>query len=755
MTDSWDNLHSQSPPGLYWTTSNFGEAIPGVSTPLNWSLWGPALEGAMRGSVFAIGGMTRAERDLPLSLDDWYARSFFGRPAMNIQFLATVGDRMPGTTGQAVVRDLMGHVPPDMTFKHTSRRYPVIAWRLLWIFLAIPKTTRRHAAKTTDWWQLKVTQVPAMDRVDVIKTLGDAVEGFEFTVMLQAKLLLGSISPLYDALVALTKKTGVGDTASLSGFGGAEMAVVGDIWRASRGELQIDDLLRNHGFHGPAEGELSSTVWREDASPLKKLIADYAARDESADPRKHGERQRQAATTVERKLLDAIPFLQRPFVWLLLILAAQRIPMRGIPKRAFLQLFDVIRICARRLSDILVAEGKLDATDDVFYLTTKELLGEWPVDAKTLVIKRRARRESYLKVNVPADWQGQPEPVPASIQTNTTDQARVARIEGIGVSPGVVEGRARVLLNPDFEPVEAGEILVTPTTDPSWSSVMFISAGLVVDIGGALSHAAVVARELGLPCVVNTRTGSQALRTGDLLRMDGATGRVEVLAHAVRVAMPEYINAPGLASVLSTDSRLLAALQTVRMKGSATSAEVMTATGCSDSGAADSLANLTSAGLTLETKGRYRLTPQGKAQLSAWLLTERARVDGVALTALYDKFHPFNTEFKQLASTWQLRHGEPNDHADTAYDGQILEHLAALHTRFAPLVDHAAALAPRLSAYPMRLVAALARVQAGKHSFFLGPIIDSYHTVWFELHEDLIGLVGRSRETEALAGRAE
>jgi pyruvate,water dikinase len=86
--------------------------------------------------------------------------------------------------------------------------------------------------------------------------------------------------------------------------------------------------------------------------------------------------------------------------------------------------------------------------------------------------------------------------------------------------------------DPTFAEVEPDEILVTPTTDPSWASIMFISAGLVVDIGGQLSHAAVVARELGIPCVVNTRVGSRVLHTGDRVRVDGAAGTVELVARA-------------------------------------------------------------------------------------------------------------------------------------------------------------------------------------------------------------------------------
>jgi len=304
--------------------------------------------------------------------------------------------------------------------------------------------------------------------------------------------------------------------------------VVGDIFAAAQGSFGLDEVVRRHGFHGPLEGELSSVVWREDPTPLAALLAGYAARGTAADPHMQVEERRKQAAEVTAQLLAALPAAQRPLVRMLLKLAARRIPMRGIPKRGFLQYFDVLRVCARRLGALLAAEGKLDAPEDVFYLTDEELFGPWPANAKTLVAKRRKRRAEYMAVGVPTEWKGMPEAIRAKYESAGMESA----VTGIGVSPGIVEGRARVLLSPDFAQVEPGEILVSPTTDPSWSSVMFISAGLVVDIGGALSHAAIVARELGLPCVVNTRHGSQMLQTGDLLRVDGAAGTVEILERA-------------------------------------------------------------------------------------------------------------------------------------------------------------------------------------------------------------------------------
>jgi pyruvate,water dikinase len=211
-------------------------------------------------------------------------------------------------------------------------------------------------------------------------------------------------------------------------------------------------------------------------------------------------------------------------------LARRNMPLRGVAKCSFLQGFDVIRACARRLGELLAAEGVIERADDVFYLTMAELTGSLPSDAKTVITRRREQRDEYQQLAIPGDWQGMPATRPVHDDTPSEDGSEdVVQVSGIGVSPGVVEGRVRVVLEPDFTDIEPGEILVAPTTDPSWSSIMFISAALVVDIGGLLSHAAVVAREMGVPCVANTRTGTRTLHTGDLVRVDGATGLVVVL----------------------------------------------------------------------------------------------------------------------------------------------------------------------------------------------------------------------------------
>ena len=126
-----------------------------------------------------------------------------------------------------------------------------------------------------------------------------------------------------------------------------------------------------------------------------------------------------------------------------------------------------------------------------------------------------------------------PEPIePASPTLGYAGtESRQRTIMGLGASHGIAEGDVRVLLDPnDAGDLEPGYVLVCHTTDPSWISYFLLAGAVVIDIGGILSHGAIVARELGIPCVINTLTGTQALQNGDRVRVDGDKGEVEILA---------------------------------------------------------------------------------------------------------------------------------------------------------------------------------------------------------------------------------
>lgn len=196
-------------------------------------------------------------------------------------------------------------------------------------------------------------------------------------------------------------------------------------------------------------------------------------------------------------------------------------------------------------------------------------------------------------------------------------------------------------------------------------------------------------------------------------------------------------------------------LQAVRLKGRATPADLAAASGLTPETATGLLAELAAAGHVEEARERIKITPTGRVALDAALAEERAGVDGAALAEGYAAFDAHNTALKGLMTRWQLKdESTPNDHTDASYDAAVVADLVALHAAFAPLLDRFVVLAPRLGHYPPRFAGALERIAAGDHGWFARPLADSFHTVWFELHEDLIGLAGLTRAEEAAAGRA-
>jgi pyruvate,orthophosphate dikinase len=194
----------------------------------------------------------------------------------------------------------------------------------------------------------------------------------------------------------------------------------------------------------------------------------------------------------------------------------------------------------------------------------------------------------------------------------------------------------------------------------------------------------------------------------------------------------------------------LVLLQAARLKGRLTSEQAAVFVG---EPAEPLLAELAEMGL-LTTRGR--LTQEGKDRLAALLDAERLSLDHAALSALYEEFDLHNTALKEIVTAWQLHpDGSANDHYDGTYDGAVVASLVGAGAAAQSLVMRIAQTVPRLDSYPPRLATALERVQAGEHRYIANPMADSYHQIWFELHEDLLGLLGRSRVEEALAGRAE
>jgi hypothetical protein len=201
----------------------------------------------------------------------------------------------------------------------------------------------------------------------------------------------------------------------------------------------------------------------------------------------------------------------------------------------------------------------------------------------------------------------------------------------------------------------------------------------------------------------------------------------------------------------------LAVLQAVRLKGRVVAADLAATLGEEPDAICETVEQLRSSGFLVGGPA-LRISPSGRARLDTLLAEERAGINAAVVVGAYDDFHAVNADFKALVTDWQLKGGPagtPNAHDDAEYDAAVLARLDEVHARVVPIIDEATTQLPRLKAYSSKLSAALHKVKAGDTTWLTRPLIDSYHTVWFELHEELIGAVGLTREQAAKSGDAQ
>jgi pyruvate,water dikinase len=192
----------------------------------------------------------------------------------------------------------------------------------------------------------------------------------------------------------------------------------------------------------------------------------------------------------------------------------------------------------------LVAAGALDAPDDVVYFRYNELrvfMGDpKAMDGRAIVAKAKVAREKAYTFR-PKEWVGTVTATQLAFpylnlwgfpdKFYRKESTVAGQINGIGASPGVVEGIARVVLHEgQFDDVRAGDILVCQMTNPAWVVLFTKIVGLVTDAGGTVSHPAVLSREFGIPAVVGTSVGTEQIKNGDRVRLNGTTGLVEILS---------------------------------------------------------------------------------------------------------------------------------------------------------------------------------------------------------------------------------
>jgi hypothetical protein len=193
------------------------------------------------------------------------------------------------------------------------------------------------------------------------------------------------------------------------------------------------------------------------------------------------------------------------------------------------------------------------------------------------------------------------------------------------------------------------------------------------------------------------------------------------------------------------------ALHGLAIKKHAGPAAIAGLVGLSEGRVAELLTQATATGRSVEVQGAYMLSPAGRMILDGHYarIYDSARHDA-GFAAAYDKFERINSELKQLITDWQTvdvgGQRVRNDHANKDYDARILDRLGDLHERYQPVLKQLAQRVPRLAVYGTKLQHALEQAEDGAVQWVADAKLESYHTVWFEMHEDLLRILGRQRE---------
>jgi pyruvate,orthophosphate dikinase len=378
---------------------------------------------------------------------------------------------------------------------------------------------------------------------------------------------------------------------------------------------------------------------------------------------------------------------------------------------------------------------------------------------------------------------------PKTISERGSDTAAVAT--GLPASPGLASGEIAVTPEAAIAVAEAGRpvILVRAETSPDDVHGMGRAAGILTATGGLASHAAVVARGWGIPAVVGASEvkvgadsisiGEHTLAVGDQLSIDGSSGEVFLGAVGGEVTIvPEAATLLSWAEELGIEIPAPAAteaaapgapsegggltpqmgLRALLIKGFTTPDGLVPAFQTTEEEAGAVLGRLADDGLAQLAGGMYKLTGDGTTVARGLIDADRAQWGPANAEAALDAFLPFDHRMKAVVTGWQMREVDGqqtiNDHSDAAYDASVLADLQALHAEVAAWLAPLQAGLPRLAEYEARLERASAAVRDGDHRYIASPRVDSYHSIWFEFHEDLILLAGRSRADEVAAGRA-
>jgi rifampicin phosphotransferase len=551
-----------------YSNGNVSEILPGCVTPLTYSLFSHGIERGFRDLMESVGSMRDVGSE-PIVVGFFYHRVY-----LNASYFMTAADNSLGATRDTVYEDLIGPV----TERHPAWQWAdLLPWRLwrglrtLSRFLALQKrldaditACRRqydadrqrfeHSAPI-EWTSDDLAAWIAPNDDDLltatvhIRASQFAVSSFSTLRSLTRRWLGDDNEALASSLV-----TGIGSIASagpasglyaLARHAAREPTVLALFAREPDDDrllatLQAQDdpavrrflqefleFVARFGHRGFREGEFRSPIWAEQPGAVLAQIRVHLEAG-SMSPDALADRQRSIGESSRRDALAKLPGRTRWFFDAVLTSTRKHIAAREEMKDLLLRFLHLMRqvIAAAKLR----LADTLDDPDDIYFLLGSEvasaLRGHFSRADLADVVRQRRRDFAWSAcVMVPKVQDGV-----ARIVTDRELEPLAKALVGVPVSPGVVEGLARVVLDPTHAAIVPGEILVAPVTDVAWTPLFLRATGLVVEVGGPLSHGSIVAREYGIPAVTAVAGATRRIRSGDLVRVDGTRGIVTILS---------------------------------------------------------------------------------------------------------------------------------------------------------------------------------------------------------------------------------
>lgn len=564
-----------------WTDDNVGEVFPYVVTPLSWSVLEPMGNQAFRTVLRWVGVHSYPQAGL---FGRFYGRVYFNQS----QFQWLIARFYPSRLGRAGSGARLARwLKAAVALAETGFR--AIVWLLILprradrMLKAIPDDLSREPdpqeldlerlwAKIGDWQQagrrvmevhLAVTIFASLLYTLLDKLVSSWREGAPGQPggSVQTAHLVAGLPGMKSAEIGRDLAALAAEISTQPGMNALFMSsspesltrLVEDLPAETGFASALKDFLDKHGHASFNEFELAAPRWREELGYVLSALVGrlnvkgeedqvgFTRTDRSEEAQQ--QRRRQACQEMRRQLGVGL----RRLVFEFLLGQAQVYSLaRENLKYTFVMAHGHLRELYLSLADHLVSQEKLVDASELFYLTRAEISALLrdeiiPEDLATIIKRRRTEHESDLAHQevlprvIEQGLDGSLRPMAfsqANSESEPNGEASGSMIyRGVAGSAGVAAGRARVILDPaGSAQLEPGEILIARSTNPAWSPLLLSAGALVTEIGGLLSHGAIVAREFGLPAVLDVKGVTQHIRTGQYLVVDGNTGTVRVLA---------------------------------------------------------------------------------------------------------------------------------------------------------------------------------------------------------------------------------